>query len=129
MKKQKNPKNVKRGRRNRQRGAELQREAVKAFKTYSVPCFNRDRGGANHEKGDIEVDGWWLGCKRRSRIPSWLVPEKTEVGVIYRGDRMPPFVSLPLGPVTRLIGEAIEAGINVKEIMGGKLGNESDREE
>ena len=124
--KQKNPKNVKRGRRNRQRGAELQREVVKAFKTYSVECFNRDRGGANHEKGDVEVDGWWLGCKRRSRIPSWLVPEKTEVGVVYRGDRMPPFVSLPLGPIARLIGEAIEAGINVKEIMGGKLGNESD---
>ena len=118
MKKVKNPKNVKRGRRNRQRGAELQRETVKAFKTYSVACFNRDRGGANHEKGDVEVDGWWLGCKRRSRIPSWLVPEKTEVGVVYRGDRMSAFVSLPLESVARLIGEAKDAGINVKEIMG-----------
>lgn len=91
---------------------------MKAFKTYSVPCFNRDRGGANHEKGDVEVDGWWLGCKRRSRVPSWLVPEKTEVGVVYRGDRMSAFVSLPLESVARLIGEAKDAGINVKEIMG-----------
>ena len=69
----------------------------------------------------------WLGCKRISRIPSWLVPEKTEVGVGYRGDRMSAFVSLPLGPVARLIGEALEAGINVKEIMGARLGNESNR--
>lgn len=92
---------------------------MRAFKTYSVSCFNRDRGGANHEKGDIEVAGVWLGCKRRTRIPSWLVPEKTEIGVVYRGDRMQAFVSLPLESVTRLVGEAIAEGIDVEEILRG----------
>ncbi len=94
-----------------------------------MECFNRDRGGANHEKGDVEVAGVWLGCKRRSRVPSWLVPEKTEFGVVYRGDRMPPFISLPLGPFARLISEAIGKDIDVEEILEYRVGPGTNREE
>ena len=84
---------------------------------FSVPCHNRDRGGANHEKGDIEIMGMWLGCKRRSRIPRWLLPEKTEVGVVSRGDRMEAILSLPLKPLAELISAAAQAGIDVQEIF------------
>ena len=53
----KNPKNVRRGRRARQRGAELQRQAVRMAKEAGLEAFNRDRGGAQHEQGDIEIEG------------------------------------------------------------------------
>ena len=46
-----------RGRRNRQRGAELQRQAVSIAKDFELEAYNRDRGGAQHEQGDIEIEG------------------------------------------------------------------------
>ena len=72
MKKKKNPKNIKRGRRNRQRGAELQRQVVRAAKDFKLSAYNRDRGGAQHEKGDIEIEGKYYGCKRRKSIAIWV---------------------------------------------------------
>lgn len=88
--------NVRRGRRNRQRGAELQRLAVKLAKELGLDAFNRDRGGAQYEKGDIEIDGLYYGCKRRKHVPSWIMPEKKETGVIFRGERMQPMVAISL---------------------------------
>ena len=52
----KNPENIRRGKRARQRGAELQRQAVKMAKDVGLQAFNRDRGGAQHEQGDIELE-------------------------------------------------------------------------
>ena len=46
-----------RGRRNRQRGAELQRLAVNLAKEYDLEAHNRDRGGACHPLGDILIVG------------------------------------------------------------------------
>ena len=66
---------VRQGRRNRQRGAELQRETVRICNSYSLISFNRDRGGANHEKGDVEIEGHFYGCKRKKSIPRYLLPE------------------------------------------------------
>ena len=83
----KNPKKVRQGRRNRQRGAELQRYAVRTAKEVGLEAYNRDRGGAQHELGDIEIEGKWYGCKRRKTIASWLKPEKQEDGVVIREDR------------------------------------------
>ena len=68
----KNPNNVKRGRRARQRGAELQRQAVRMAKDIGLEAFNRDRGGAQHEQGDIEIEGHYYGCKRRKQIAKWI---------------------------------------------------------
>ncbi len=93
MKKQKN---VRRGRRNRQRGAELQRQAVKMAKSFNLEAHNRDRGGAQHEKGDVEINGKYYGCKRRKVVPRWVLPEKKEIGVVFRADRMSPYISVPL---------------------------------
>ena len=90
----KNPKSVRQGRRNRQRGAELQRQAVKLAKEFGLEAYNRDRGGAQHEKGDIEIEGRYYGCKRRTRIASWLKPEKNEDGVVVREDRGKPYIVL-----------------------------------
>mgnify|MGYP006407735915 CR=1 FL=1 len=89
-------KNRRRGRRNRQRGAELQRLAVSMAKEFGLEAFNRDRGGAQHEKGDVEIEGLYYGCKRKKVIPSWVMPEKEEIGVIFRADRMEPYISIPL---------------------------------
>lgn len=84
------------GRRNRQRGAELQRLAVKEATQVGLEAYNRDRGGAQHEKGDVEIEGLYYGCKRRKVVPRWVLPEKEETGVIFRADRMEPYVSIPL---------------------------------
>ena len=88
----KNPKNVKRGRRARQRGAELQ--AVRMAKEIGLEAFNRDRVGAQHEQGDIEIEGHYYGCKRRTKIAQWLKPEKQEEGVVVREDRGKPYIVL-----------------------------------
>lgn len=90
----KNPENVRRGRRNRQRGAELQRLAVRMAKDLGLEAHNRDRGGAQHELGDIEIESRWYGCKRRTKIASWLKPEKSEDGVVIREDRGKPYIVL-----------------------------------
>lgn len=84
------------GRRNRQRGAELQRQAVRTAKDFDLEAYNRDRGGAQHEKGDVEIEDKFYGCKRRKIVPRWLLPEKNESGVIFRGDRMNPYIAVPL---------------------------------
>ncbi len=61
-----------------------------------LEAYNRDRGGAQHEKGDVEIEGLYYGCKRRKVVPRWVLPEKEETGVIFRADRMEPYVSIPL---------------------------------
>jgi len=90
----KNKENVRRGRRARQRGAELQREAVRMAKEHGLEAYNRDRGGAQHEQGDIEIEEHWYGCKRRTRIAKWLKPEKNEEGVVVREDRGKAYIVL-----------------------------------
>jgi len=65
-------------------------------KEFGLEAFNRDRGGAQHEKGDVEIEGLYYGCKRKKVIPSWVMPEKEEIGVIFRADRMEPYISIPL---------------------------------
>lgn len=116
-----------RGKRNRQRGAELQRETVNTFRMYSIPSFNRDRGGANHERGDVEVDGFWLGCKRRTRLPRYVIAEKTEIGVVVREDRGEALLCIPLKPIAKIIGLARDKGIDVKKILEDhRMGIESD---
>ena len=85
--KKKDPKMVKQGRRKRRRGADLQRFAVNKAKEFNLEAYNRDRGGAQHELGDIEIEGKYYGCKRRKKIASWLKPEKQEDGVVIREDR------------------------------------------
>jgi len=90
----KNKENVRRGRRARQRGAELQREAVRMAKERGLEAYNRDRGGAQHEQGDIEIEEHWYGCKRRTRIAKWLKPEKNEEGVVVREDRGKAYIVL-----------------------------------
>ena len=85
-----------RGRRNRQRGAELQREAVRMAKAHLLDAHNRDRGGAQHEMGDVEIEGRFYGCKRRKTVPAWVMPEKQEDGVIFREDRQEPQIAIPL---------------------------------
>jgi len=96
MTKKKDPKRVRQGRRNRQRGAELQRFSVKLAKEYNLEAYNRDRGGAQHEQGDIEIEHKFYGCKRRKRAPKWIFPEKEEVGVIFKADYMPTYISVEL---------------------------------
>tara|TARA_R110002020_G_scaffold78986_1_gene198290 strand:+ start:98 stop:421 length:324 start_codon:yes stop_codon:yes gene_type:complete len=87
--------NIKKGRRNRQRGAELQREVVRLAHEFDLTAYNRDRGGAQHEMGDIEIEEKFFGCKRKKRIARWVMPEKKEEGVFFREDHGPLMVSVP----------------------------------
>jgi hypothetical protein len=72
-------------------------------KKVGLEAYNRDRGGAQHEKGDVEIEGLYYGCKRRKVIPRWVIPEKEENGVIFRGDRMEPYIAIPLEKYLLLI--------------------------
>jgi hypothetical protein len=60
-----------------------------------LQAHNRDRGGAQHEKGDLEIASKFYGCKRKKKIEQWLYPEKNEVGVFIREDRNMPLVVIP----------------------------------
>ncbi len=102
----------KQGRRNRQRGAELQREAVNMAKEMGLEAFNRDRGGAQCPEGDVEIEGQYYGCKRKKVTPAYLKPEKQESGVIHREDGQEPQITIPLKNYLFLINrlnESIEA--------------------
>ena len=87
--------NIKQGRRNRQRGAELQRQVVRLAHEFDLTAYNRDRGGAQHEMGDIEIEDKFFGCKRKKRIARWVMPEKKEEGVFFREDHGPLMVAVP----------------------------------
>ena len=71
--------NSQRGRRNRMRGIELQREAVTMARKYGLEAFNRDRGGAQCPEGDIEVEGVYLGCKRKKTVPAYLLTREAGI--------------------------------------------------
>lgn len=87
----------KRGKNNRLRGSNLQREVVNILAAYGIKAFNRDRGGAQHEGGDIEIPEFgFVGCKRKKKIASYLYPEKQEVAVVVREDRQPPQIIMSL---------------------------------
>ena len=77
--------------------------SVKMAKEMGLEAYNRDRGGAQHEKGDVEIEGLYYGCKRRKVIPRWVLPEKEESGVVFRGDRMEPYIAIPLEKYLLLI--------------------------
>ena len=101
-----------RGKRNRQRGAELQRQSVKIAKEFDLEAFNRDRGGAQHEKGDVEIEGKFYGCKRRKRVPAWVLPEKSESGVIFRHDRGAAMIAIDFDLFCLLLKFAKKMGFN-----------------
>lgn len=83
------------GRNNKIRGANLQREVVKFLRDLGWSVFNRDRGGAQHEMGDIKIVGLgYVGCKRKTRFARWLKPEKNEFAVFFREDHGPLMVSI-----------------------------------
>ena len=73
----------------------MQREIVRIAKSYDLQAHNRDRGGAQHEQGDLEIASKFYGCKRKKKIAQWLYPEKNEVGVFIREDRNMPLVVIP----------------------------------
>ena len=77
--------------------------SVKMSREVGLEAYNRDRGGAQHEKGDVEIEGLYYGCKRRKVVPKWVLPEKEETGVVFRGDRMEPYIAIPLEKYLLLI--------------------------
>ena len=86
--------NSRRGKSNRQSGYELQREITRMAKNHNLNAHNRDRGGAQHEMGDLEIEKQYYGCKRRKKMAQWLKPEKQEVGVFLREDYGKSFIVL-----------------------------------
>tara|TARA_R100000234_G_C4916060_1_gene142019 strand:- start:100 stop:420 length:321 start_codon:yes stop_codon:yes gene_type:complete len=89
-------------------------------KEFNLEAFNRDRGGANHEKGDVEIEGDYYGCKRKRRIPQYIIPEKQEIGVVIRADRMEPMMVISLERYLLMVKL-------IKEIREESLYNESQQ--
>ena len=102
-----------RGKRNRQRGAELQREITRMAKNYNLNAHNRDRGGAQHEMGDVEIERQYYGCKRRKKMAQWLKPEKQEVGVFIREDYGKSFIVLDAENYISLLKRLNACGCNI----------------
>ena len=76
------------------------------FAKVDIGAHGRNRlstGGAQYEKGDIEINGKFYGCKRRKVVPRWVLPEKQESGVVFRADRMNPYIAIPLEQYLLLI--------------------------
>jgi len=71
-----------------------------------MDAHNRDRGGAQHEMGDVEINGDYFGCKRRKKIAQWLYPEKKEKGVFIREDRGELLVVVPVDFFMTLLSNA-----------------------
>ena len=70
-------------------------KVVNLAKQYDLIAHNRDRGGAQHEQGDVEIEENFYGCKRRKSVPAWVMPEKEEQGVFFRAEYGPLMVSIP----------------------------------
>ena len=47
----------------------MQRQVVNLAREFDLTAHNRDRGGAQHEMGDVEIDEKYYGCKRRKLVP------------------------------------------------------------
>lgn len=95
--------NQQKGKRNRQRGAELQREVVNLAKECNLNAHNRDRGGAQHPLGDVKIESFYFGCKRKKNIASYLKPEKQEEGVFIREDRGELYLVIKAATFLRLV--------------------------
>ena len=54
------------------------------------------KNGEKLQSGDVEINGKFYGCKRRKVVPRWVLPEKQETGVVFRADRMSPYIAVPL---------------------------------
>ena len=48
-----------------------------------------------------------------------MLPEKNEVGVVSRGDRMEAILSIPLRPFAKLLKVAKDSNIDVAQIFEG----------
>ena len=79
---------------------------VNIAKEHKMDAHNRDRGGAQHEMGDVEINGDYFGCKRRKKIAQWLYPEKKEKGVFIREDRGELLVVVPVDFFMTLLSNA-----------------------
>ena len=96
------------GKNNRIRGAQLQRETVKFLEDLGYTVFNRDRGGAQHEMGDVKVVGLgYVGSKRKVRFAEWLKPDKKEFAVFFREDHGPLMVSIPAENLVGLLNNYV----------------------
>ena len=91
------------GKRNRERGLELQREVVRLAKNHGLDAHIRDTCCFHHEGGDLEIEGTFYGCKRKKTLAQFLKPEKLEVGVFTRADRGKPLVIIEAGRLFKLL--------------------------
>ena len=66
------------------------------YKNFKQTADAVKASGAQHEMGDVEIEGRFYGCKRRKAVPAWVKPEKQEDGVIFREDRQEPQIAIPL---------------------------------
>ncbi len=91
------------GKRNRERGLDLQREVVNLAREYGLDAHVRDTCCFHHEGGDLEIGGTFYGCKRKKTLAQFLKPEKREIGVFFREDRGKPLVIIEARHLFKLL--------------------------
>lgn len=91
---------VSRGKRNKQRGYELENESVKLARSFGLEaerCWLSDgRAKGLHKNVDIVIGGQGYQCKRRKKLAAYMTPDEGVVGQIIREDYGPPLVTVPL---------------------------------
>ena len=107
-----NPENVKRGKRNRNRGADYERELVNAFKGYGLQAQRVPLSGAtNYAKNDVEVIAGFDGqtvfsgeAKRRAGLPEYITKALDGADfAAFRQDRGETLIAIRLETFAQLL--------------------------
>jgi len=85
---------------NKRRGNVLEHEVVAAAKEAgldAVRAWGSDgRALGEHPEVDVMIGTWKVQCKRRKRLPQWLIPSEHVDIQVVRQDRGKPYVVMPL---------------------------------
>ena len=98
------------GKRNRQRGFELERECVNAARAVGLDA--KRAWGSNGEalglckEVDVVIDGRPYQMKRKKKLPAWLALKPGTVGTIFREDRARAYALIPFEDLLDLLGKS-----------------------
>jgi Holliday junction resolvase len=85
---------------NKRRGNVFEQEVVKAAKEKgfdAARAWGSDgRALGEHPEVDVMIGTWKVQCKRRKKLPAWLVPSEHVDVQMVREDRGRPYVIMPL---------------------------------
>ena len=85
---------------NKLRGKQLEREVVKAAQAMGLQAKrawgSNGQALGHHEEVDVLLEGRKIQCKRRKRLPAWLIPNENVDVQVVREDHGQPFAVISL---------------------------------